>query len=185
MELHQPYETLTRWQIKRARKHAKLQRPGTPVEKPFRHRVRLSLPKVDHFIDFINRPYFYQVVAYGTRVIKLDNGEEMMMPNVVRTVTRSTMITQYHHFCEEEGFVPLSRLTLFKILDVREASQRKSLQGLDNAAADGTACWFLYARENCWRATTGWCRVRLVFNESQTAERQQALRQDKLPFARQ
>ena len=34
---------------------------------------------------------------------------------------------------------PLSRSTLFRILEVREASQRKSLQGLDNTAADGSA----------------------------------------------
>ena len=46
------------------------------------------------------------------------------MAIVVRTVTRSTMVKQYQSFCEEEGFNPLSRSTLFKILDVREASQR-------------------------------------------------------------
>ena len=33
----------------------------------------------------------------------------------------------------------LSRATLFSILEVREASQEKSLSGLDNAAADGSA----------------------------------------------
>ena len=33
----------------------------------------------------------------------------------------------------------LSRSTLFKILEVREATQRKSLQGLYNTAADGAA----------------------------------------------
>ena len=61
------------------------------------------------------------------------------MPNVVRTVTRSTMISQYMQFCQEKNCQPLSRSTLFKILEVREASQRKSLQGLDNTAADGSA----------------------------------------------
>ena len=61
------------------------------------------------------------------------------MPNVVRTVTRSTMISQYLHFCQEEKCESLSRSTLFKILQVREASQRKSMQGLDNTAADGSA----------------------------------------------
>lgn len=64
------------------------------------------------------------------------------MPNVVRTVTRSTMICQYTQLCQEENVEPLSRFTLFKILrDVREASQRKSLQGLDNTAADGSAAF--------------------------------------------
>ena len=97
------------------------------------------MTKVDHFVEFINRPYFYQDVSYGTKFLKLDSGETIEMPNVVRTVTRSTMISQYIQFCQEEKFEPLSRTTLFKILEVRQASQRKSLQGLDNTAADGSA----------------------------------------------
>ena len=60
------------------------------------------------------------------------------MPNVIRTVTRSTMVVQYQHFCAEQSFEPLSRSTLFRILEIREASQRKSLSGLDNTAADGS-----------------------------------------------
>ena len=139
IKLHEPYEPLTRWQIKQARKHAKEKGPGMPQEKTFQHRIRLPMAKVDHFIDFINRPYFYQDVAYGTRVIKLETGEKLPMPNVVRTVTRSTMIQQYLQYCDEERFSPLSTRTLYKILEVREASQRRSLQGLDNIATDGAA----------------------------------------------
>ena len=63
------------------------------------------------------------------------------MSNVVRTVTRSTMVAQYLEFCNEDEFEPLSRATLFRILGVREASQRKSLQGLDNTAADGSVAF--------------------------------------------
>ena len=61
------------------------------------------------------------------------------MLNVVRTVPRSTMIDQYLEYCKEKCHEPLSRSTLFKVLEVRGASQRKSLQGLDNTAADGAA----------------------------------------------
>ena len=124
--LHEPYESLTAWQIKRARTHAREFGPGFTVEKSSSHRIRLDTNLVDHFIGFINRPYFYQDVAFGTRKLKLDNGEEITMPNVVRTVTRSTMISQYLIFCEEEKVVPLSRATLFRILKVREASQQRS-----------------------------------------------------------
>ena len=137
--LHEPYESLTAWQIKRARAHAREFGPGFTVEKSSSHRIRLDTNLVDHFIGFINRPYFYQDVAFGTRKLKLDNGEEITMPNVVRTVTRSTMISQYLIFCEEEKVVPLSRATLFRILKVREASQQRSLCGLDNTAAEGSA----------------------------------------------
>ena len=97
------------------------------------------MEKVDHFVEFADRPHFYQDVAYGNKILKLDSGEKIQMPNVVRTVTRSTMINQYFEFCKEGQFESLSRSTLFKILEVREASQRKSLQGLDNIAADGAA----------------------------------------------
>ena len=61
------------------------------------------------------------------------------MPNVIRTVIRSTRISQYVQYCEEDDYQPVSRSTLFKILEVREASQRKPLQGLDNTVVDGNA----------------------------------------------
>ena len=35
----------------------------------------------------------------------------------------------------------MSRATLYRILEVREASQRKALKGLDNVAADGMAAF--------------------------------------------
>ena len=148
--LHEPYGKLTRWQIDRARAHARASGPGHEVKKTKFHRVKLNMAKVDHFIDFANRPYFHQDVAFGTRNLKLENGETIEMPNVVRTVTRSTMVTQYLEFCREDGFDPLSRATLFRILEIREASQRKSLQGLDNTAADGSVA-FMTMDEICER----------------------------------
>ena len=122
MSYHEPYEPLARWRIKQARKHVKEKGPGIPQEKTVQHRIRLPMAKVDHFIDFVNRPYFYQDVAYGTRVIKLETGEKLAMLNVVRTVTRTTMINQYLQYCDEETFSPLSTRTLYKILEVRGAS---------------------------------------------------------------
>ena len=48
------------------------------------------------------------------------------------------MVALYLKYCTEEEFTtPLSRRTMFRILEVCEASQRKSLRGLDNIAADG------------------------------------------------
>ena len=64
------------------------------------------------------------------------------MPDVVRTVTRSTMIAQYLQYSQDDGFLePLSAATLYRILEVREASQRKSLQGLDNTAPEGSSAF--------------------------------------------
>lgn len=39
-------------------------------------------------------------------------------------------------FCTEENFTSLSRTAMWRILEVQEVSQRKSLKGLDNTAAD-------------------------------------------------
>ncbi|PFX24240.1 hypothetical protein AWC38_SpisGene11186 [Stylophora pistillata] len=75
--------------------------------------------------------------AFGMQNMTLNSGEKVEMPNVIRTVTRSTIVAQYKRYCEEEKFVPTSRSTKFRILEVWEASQRKSLSGLDNAAFDG------------------------------------------------
>ena len=139
--IHEPFAKLTSWQIKRARAHARECSPGSLVEKPPSHRVRLLPAKLDHFLDFVNRPYFYQDVAFGTRKLKLKSGEKLTMPNIIRKVTRATMIRQYLKFCEEEQYEPLSRASLFRVLEVREASQQKSLSGLDNTAADGSAAF--------------------------------------------
>ena len=136
-KLHEPFERLSDRQIKRAREHARSIGPGLPVEKKCFNRIRIDMAKLDHFLTFVNRPYFYQDVAYGTRTLKLDNGERLSMPNIIRTVTRSTMIAQYLSYCKDDNFEPLSRATLYRVLEVREASQRKSLHGLDNTAADG------------------------------------------------
>jgi len=51
------------------------------------------------------------------------------------------MIAQYLELCQEESFEPLSQATLYRVLEVREASQRKALKGLDNVASEGTAAF--------------------------------------------
>jgi hypothetical protein len=68
-------------------------------------------------------------VAFGTRKLKFDSGSKLAMPNVIRNVTRSTLISQYVQYCEEQKVGPLSRATLFRILKIREASERKYLHG--------------------------------------------------------
>ena len=137
-KIHEPFGNLSTWQIKQlARFHACSCGPGTIPVKEKRHRVRLDMAKVDHFVEFVNRPYFYQDVSYGSKILNLESGEKIEMPNVVRTATRATMINQYVEYCKEQEYEPLSGTTMFKILEVREALQRKSLRGLENTAADG------------------------------------------------
>jgi hypothetical protein len=72
-KLHESYEEITEWQIKKTRRHARIYGPGFAVTNSPSHQVRLPKAMLDHFIDFVNRPYF-----------------QVTMPNVIRTVTRST-----------------------------------------------------------------------------------------------
>ena len=94
-KIPEPFEKLSDQQIKRARAHAKIVGVGLSVEKPRRHRVKIDLVKFDHFLSFVDQPYFYEDVAYETRTLKLDSGEELLVSNDFRIVARSTMIEQY------------------------------------------------------------------------------------------
>lgn len=47
------------------------------------------------------------------------------------------LVKQYQAYCEESGFVALSRSTLLRILTICSASTRKSLQGLDYVSSAG------------------------------------------------
>ena len=97
--------------------------------------------KADHFIDCVSQPALLQDVAYGTRKLKLDSGETILMPDVIRTVIPSRIVKQYKIFCETINFSPLSDSTLFKILNVCGASQQKSMEGLYYIATDGVVAF--------------------------------------------
>ena len=132
-----PFENLSDRQIKKARAHSSSEGPGIPITKIPQHRIRLDKSQLDHFLELTSHPYFYQDVALGSRKLKLDSGKELVMPNIVQTVARCTIINQYLGFCKEENFSPMSLATMWRVLEVQETSQRKSLKGHDNTAADG------------------------------------------------
>ena len=52
-------------------------------------------------------------------------------------MTRCTVINQCLEYCKETDFQPISRSTIWRVLDVQKTSQRKPLRGLDNTAVDG------------------------------------------------
>ena len=88
------------------------------MEEKARTRIKLDPIKADHFIDYISQPALLQDVADGTRKLKLDSGETILMPNVIRTAIPSRIIAQYNEFCNSTEFQPASDSTLFKILNV-------------------------------------------------------------------
>ena len=132
--IHQPFENLSDRQIKKARAQAKSE---VPTEKIPRHRIRIQQRQLDHFLEFTMRPYYFQDVAYGTHTIKLESVEEFVMPNMVRTVAKCTIINQCMDHCKENGFEPKSKSKMWWVLEVQEANQRKPLRRLDDTAAEG------------------------------------------------
>ena len=118
-ELLQLVPGLTKFRIDEARKHAFQTKPGQPTEPPTITRTRLDPVKVDHFLDFTSSPTFLQDVAYGMKTLKLSSGENVEIPNVVRTVISSRLVQLYLSYCTESSFEPLGRSTLFSIIKVR------------------------------------------------------------------
>lgn len=117
---------LSKWRIDEARQHAIHRGKGQPVlEQPI-FRRRIDAAKVDHFLDFISRPDLLQDVAFGTKNLKLDSGEHIIIPAVIRTLIPSRIIEQYAAYCKEEAFEPAGERSLFRILDVCSASMQKS-----------------------------------------------------------
>ena len=89
-------------------------------------------------MEFIARPEYIQDVAYETRKIHLDSGEEFTVPGAIRTMIPARIIKQYQSYCESTNFSPLGRTTLYNILDVCAASAQKSLEGLDYISTSGS-----------------------------------------------
>ena len=128
---------ISKRQIDEARKHADLRGPGKLPSPPEIRRMRLEATKTDHFLDFVSSSSLLQDVSYGTKSLKLDSDEKLLVPAAIRTVIPSRIIKQYQSFCESVEFKPYSDRTLFRILDACSASKQVTLQGLDYIATEG------------------------------------------------
>ena len=133
------HTTLRKHKIDSARKYA----VNTPNQLDCTSAVsKLPSDKVQHFVSFISQPHFIQDVAFGERTLKLSTGQKVYIPDVVRTVIGSQIISaylMYLAYCAEVNFTALKRSSLYHILKQCSASQRKSLCGLDSTTADGMA----------------------------------------------
>jgi len=137
-ELQDMIPGLSKWRIDQARQHATEAGKGQPVPEISCYRTRIDYDKVDHFIEYISRPDFVQDVAFGTKTLKLDSGEKIVIPAVIRTVIPSRIISQYLEYCKDQEFEPASERSLYRMIEVCSASMQKSLQGLDNTTAEGS-----------------------------------------------
>ncbi|XP_078312795.1 uncharacterized protein LOC144619248 [Crassostrea virginica] len=129
---------ITIFKIDAARRHAALTYPGQVISPPTIIRPRLSMPKVLHFLEFISCPSYHQAVGYGSKTLTLSSGAEIKIPKVVRNILASRLVNSYMQYCREESeYQCLSRATLFKILKVCVASQKRNMHGLNNITSEG------------------------------------------------
>jgi hypothetical protein len=78
-------------------------------------------------------------LPYGRVVTRLFNKEKVEIPNVLRMHRKAEIVRLYNKFLEESNMVhmKLSRATLYRILDVCLAKERKAVTCLDSYIALG------------------------------------------------
>lgn len=103
--------------------------------------IRYNVEQLQHFIDFFLSPHITSDLPFGEKKIKLSNGERISVPNTIRNAIPTRIIRQYHLFCEQTSYQPLSDTILFDILKHCSASTRKSLAGLDSYSANGSSAF--------------------------------------------
>ena len=118
---------LSKWRIDQERQHVIHTGQGQPVPDQPIFSTRIDAAKVDHFLNFIAWPDLLQDVAFGTKNLKLDSGENIIILAVIRTLIPSHVIKQYAAYYKQQSFEAASDHSLFRILDVCSASKQKSL----------------------------------------------------------
>ena len=96
--------------------------------------------ELDHFLTFITSPHIVQDLPFGQKHMKLSTagGEVLETPNVILNMIPERIVIQYTKYCEEAGLQPFGRTTMLTILSNCSASVRKSLQGIDYIATEGS-----------------------------------------------
>lgn len=129
---------LTKYRYTAANLHRLQFGRGASVPVQTSARIRIDPKQLDHFLAFITSPHLVQDLPFGQKHLKLSSGKILEVPNVIRTMIPRRIVQQYTRYCEETNFHPFSESTMVRILSECSASVRKSLQGLDYFAADGS-----------------------------------------------
>ncbi|XP_076090297.1 uncharacterized protein LOC143062512 [Mytilus galloprovincialis] len=128
---------LTRYKFNQAKEHIQQFGVGEPVTTKKLSREKYTVSQLDHFIDFITSGQIVKDQPFGEKTLKMETGEVIIIPTVIRSLTPSSIISQYVALCNEENVKPLGNSTLYKILDECSAVVRKSVEGLDNFIMEG------------------------------------------------
>ena len=128
---------VSQYRFTEAIRHCLVHGKGAPVLTVPMPMMRVSTAQIDHFIAFITSPHVIQDLPFGEKTIMLSTKETIKAPNIIRMIIPERIIIQYMAYCQESGFMPLSRATLLRILSKCTASVRPSVQGLDCVSAAG------------------------------------------------
>ena len=112
--------------------------PGAPMPVAKTTRLRVDRCQLDYFLGFVTSPHLVQDLPFGENVLHLSDGGSVTVPNVIRTMIPQRSVQQYKLLCAENGFKPFSESTMLRVLAACSASVRKSVQGLDYYAAEGS-----------------------------------------------
>lgn len=77
--------------------------PGQSLVSLIIKRTRLDSVKTNHFVNFIPSTNFIQDVAYDTKNLKLDSGEKITFPKLIRMMGSSKIIKQYISYLLQRG----------------------------------------------------------------------------------
>ena len=110
---------------------------GVAVPESSNPHMCMDRNQLDHFIYFITSGHLIQDLPFGEKRLKLTNGKGIKVPNIMRTMIPQQVVEKYTAFCQETVFLPFSKRMMLRIPSECSASVQRSLQGLDNYAAEG------------------------------------------------
>ena len=100
---------MTAWRYYEAKKHTANVGVGLPVKELAEKRVKINIDSLEHFIDFVTSSHVIKDLPYGQKTLKLETGEVVTIPNVIRSLSSSALINQYYQLCEEDNISPLGK----------------------------------------------------------------------------
>lgn len=104
-------------------------------------RQRLNPQKIDYFINWIIESHLLVSIPWGNTTLKLDDGQKVSIPRQVLEARHSQVIHQYHEHCAEFSIEPLSARTVYSILASLQASEQKSISGIDDFVKEASNAW--------------------------------------------
>lgn len=101
----------TKYEVDKARQWRTTYGPGAFKVPEKTTKRKLDIHKCEHFLQISDA---IQDVAYGASTLVYDSGEKQIVPRAILTAMKmkTHTILQYHQFCSEFNYTPLSKSSL-------------------------------------------------------------------------